>query len=381
MTYQDAAINAAVDDTPRLTAGVTVETAVIGDVRSTAPGTQVPGAVPRSADSSLRDTDETRGATTPLTLSSRAGQIGDGVFRALAAGSGAIVLITMAAIAVFLVIRAWPAVTANTGNLITTQIWRPQSDPPVFGMAAILFGTVVSSTIAVLVGVPVAVGVALAISHYLKRRWASVIGGLVDLLAAVPSLVFGMWGLYFLIPHTRGFQQWLSTYLGWIPLFRNDTATVAGQYGKSLLMAGIILAIMIIPIVASVCREVFARTPSATVDAALALGATRWDVIRTAVLPFGRSGVVAAAMLGLGRALGETIAVALVLGSGFAINWHLTEQGGDTVASTIVLKFGEAGSDSVGIPALILAGLVLFGITLVVNATARFVMNRKTVTV
>jgi phosphate transport system permease protein len=381
MTYQDAAINAAVDDTPRLTAGATVETADIGDVRSTAPGTPGPGAVPRSADSAVRDAGETRVKTTPLTLTSRAGQVGDRVFRALAGGSGAIVLVTMAAIAVFLVIRAWPAVTANTGNLLTTQVWRPQSDPPVFGMAAILFGTVVSSLIAVVVGVPVAVGVALAISHYKRRRWAGVLGGLIDLLAAVPSLVFGMWALYYLIPHTRGFQQWLSTYLGWIPFLRNDTATIAGQYGKSLIMAGIVLAIMIIPIVASVCREVFARTPAATIDAALALGATRWDVIRTAVLPFGRSGMVAAAMLGLGRALGETIAVALVLGSGFAINWHLTEQGGDTVASTIVLKFGEAGSDSVGIPALILAGLVLFAITLLVNATARFVMNRKTVTV
>lgn len=317
--------------------------------------------------------------TKNLALSESTGRMGDRVFRSLAAGSGAIVLVTMAAIAVFLMIRAWPAVTANTGNLLTTQVWRPQSDPPVFGMAAILFGTVVSSLIAVAVGVPVAVGVALAISHYMKKRWATLLGGLIDLLAAVPSLVFGMWGLYFLIPHTRGFQQWLSSYLGWIPIFKNETATVAGQYGKSLLMAGVILAIMIIPIVASVCREVFARTPSATIDAALALGATRWDVIRTAVLPFGRSGMVAAAMLGLGRALGETIAVALVLGSGFAINWHLTEQGGDTVASTIVLKFGEAGSDSVGIPALILAGLVLFAITLVVNIAAR--MTRKTVTV
>lgn len=314
-----------------------------------------------------------------LALSDARGQIGDRVFRVLTAGSGAVVLVTMAAIAVFLVIRAWPAVTANTGNLLTTQIWRPQADPPVFGMAAILFGTLVSSMIAVLVGVPIAVGVALAIAHYVPKRWRGALGGLVDLLAAVPSLVFGMWGLYFLIPHTRGFQQWLSEYLGWIPFLDNRTATVAGQYGKSLIMAGIVLAIMIIPIVASVCREVFARTPGSTIDAALALGATRWDVIRTAVLPFGRSGVVAAAMLGLGRALGETIAVALVLGSGFAINWHLTEQGGDTIASTIVLKFGEAGSDAIGIPALILAGLVLFAITLVVNATARIVMSRKAV--
>jgi len=348
-------------------------------VAATAPMTSVTGAAARPA--STDRAAESTGAASALVLTSRAGPAGDRVFRTLAAGSGAIVLVTMAAIAVFLIIRAWPAVTANTGNLITTQIWRPQSDPPVFGMAAILFGTVMSSLIAIVVGVPIAVGVALAISHYMKQRWAALVGGLIDLLAAVPSLVFGMWGLYFLIPHTRGFQQWLSDYLGWIPIFKNETATVAGQYGKSLLMAGIILAIMIIPIVASVCREVFARTPGATIDAALALGATRWDVIRTAVLPFGRSGMVAAAMLGLGRALGETIAVALVLGSGFAINWHLTEQGGDTVASTIVLKFGEAGSDPVGIPALILAGLVLFAITLVVNATARLVMSRKSVTV
>lgn len=331
--------------------------------------------------SDSRSPSEIPSAAPPLSLTSTAGRTGDRVFKTLAAGSGAVVLVTMAAIAVFLVIRAWPAMTANTGNLFTTQVWRPQSDPPIFGMAAILFGTVVSSLVAIAVGVPIAVGVALAISHYMKGRLAGIVGGLIDLLAAVPSLVFGMWGLYFLIPHTRGFQQWLSTYFGWIPFLRNESATIAGQFGKSLLMAGIILAIMIIPIVASVCREVFARTPQATIDAALALGATRWDVIRTAVIPYGRSGMVAAAMLGLGRALGETIAVALVLGSGFAINWHLTEQGGDTVASTIVLKFGEAGSDSIGIPALILAGLVLFAITLVVNATARFVMSRKAVAV
>ncbi|MBN9608054.1 MAG: phosphate ABC transporter permease subunit PstC [Actinobacteria bacterium 69-20] len=309
-----------------------------------------------------------------------AGRFGDRVFRTLTAGSGAFVLVTMVAIGGYLAVAAWPALHANSGNLFTTQVWRPQADPPVFGMAAIAFGTVVSSLIAVAIGVPVAVGVALGVSQYLPRRWASVIGGLIDLLAAVPSLVFGMWGLYYLIPHTRGFQQWLSTYLGWIPIFRNRTATVAGQYGQSLLMAGIVLAIMIIPIVASICREVFARTPGATIDAALALGATRWEVIRSAVLPFGRSGIASAAMLGLGRALGETIAVALVLSSGFVINWHLTELGGDTVASTIVLKFGEAGSSPVAIAALMLAGLCLFAVTLVVNATARLIVARKAVT-
>ena len=314
-------------------------------------------------------------------ISGTGGRAGDRIFRWLAAGSGGLVLVVMVAIGAFLVVRAWPAIGANSGNLFTTQIWLPQADPPVFGMAAILFGTAVSSALAVVIGVPIAAGVALAISHYLRRRWAVVLGGLVDLLAAVPSLVFGMWGLYFLIPHTRGFQQWLSEYFGWIPLLHNRTATIAGQYGQSLLMAGIVLAIMILPIVCSVCREVFARTPSSTIDAALALGATRWEVIRTAVLPFGRSGMVSAALLGLGRALGETIAVALVLNSGFAINWHLTEPGGDTVASTIVLKFGEAGGSPVGIPALILAGLFLFVITLATGAAARTVVARKAVAV
>jgi phosphate transport system permease protein len=312
-------------------------------------------------------------------IAGTAGRVGDRIFRMLAAGSGGLVLVVMVAIGAFLVVRAWPALGANSGNLLTTQIWRPQATPPVFGMAAILFGTVVSSTVAVLIGVPIAIGVALALAHYVHRRWAAVLGGLVDLLAAVPSLVFGMWGLYFLIPKTKGFQQWLSEYFGWIPLLHNRTATVAGQYGQGLLMAGLVLAIMIIPIVSSVCREVFLRTPAPTIDAALALGATRWEVIRTAVLPFGRSGMVSAAMLGLGRALGETIAVALVLNSGFAINWHLTEPGGDTVASTIVLKFGEAGSSPIGIPALILAGLFLFVITLVVNAAARMVVSRSAV--
>ena len=214
---------------------------------------------------------------------------------------------------------------------------------------------------------PIAIGVALFISHYATRRAATTLGAIVDLLAAVPSLVFGMWGLYFLIPNTQGFQMWLSDYFGWIPLFNNTTATTAGQFGKSLLIAGIVLAIMIIPIVSAVCREVFLQVPRETMDAAWALGATKWEMIRTAVLPFGRAGIISAAMLGLGRALGETIAVALVLNSGFRINWHLTEPGGDTFASTIALKFGEAGGSPVAIAALIAAGLFLFVITLVVN--------------
>ena len=304
-------------------------------------------------------------------------RLGDRIFRALAAGSGGLLLVIMAAIAVFLIWKAIPAFTQDTGNIFTTQSWNPQGTPPYFGMAAVFFGTIVSSIIAMVIGVPIAVGVAMFISHYATRRASTVLGGLIDLLAAVPSLVFGMWGLYFLIPNTQGFQMWLSTYLGWIPIFKNETATTAGQYGKDLLIAGIVLAIMIIPIVSAVTREVFPQVPPETTDAAWALGATKWEMIRTAVIPFGRAGIISASMLGLGRALGETIAVALVLNSGYTINWHLTEPGGDTFASTIALKFGEAGGSPVAIAALIAAGLFLFVITLVVNTAARIIIARK----
>ncbi|GAA2018114.1 phosphate transport system permease protein [Nakamurella flavida] len=320
----------------------------------------------RSADGSGRST-----------ITGSSVRIGDKVFQGLAAGSGGILLVVMAAIAVFLVWKAIPAFTDNEGNIFTTQTWNPQASPPVFGMAALFFGTVVSAFIAMLIGVPIAIGIALFISHYARRRAATALGAVIDLLAAVPSLVFGMWGLYFLIPQTQGFQKWLSDYFGWLPFFDNQTATTAGQYGKSLLIAGIILAIMIIPIVSAVSREVFLQVPRDTIDAAWALGATKWEMIRTAVLPFGRAGMISAAMLGLGRALGETIAVALVLNSGFRINWHLTEPGGDTFASTIALKFGEAGGSPVAIAALIAAGLFLFVITLVVNSAARIVIARR----
>ena len=304
-------------------------------------------------------------------------RMGDRIFKALAAGSGGLLLVIMAAIAIFLIWKAIPAFTEDTGNIFTTQTWNPQGNPPYFGMAAVFFGTIVSSIIAMVVGVPIAVGVALFIAHYATRRAATGLGGLIDLLAAVPSLVFGMWGLYFLIPNTQGFQMWLSTYLGWIPIFKNQTATTAGQYGKDLLIAGVILAIMIIPIVSAVTREVFLQVTRETIDAAWALGATKWEMIRTAVIPFGRAGIISASMLGLGRALGETIAVALVINSGYTINWHLTEPGGDTFASTIALKFGEAGGSPVAIAALIAAGLFLFVITLVVNTAARIIIARR----
>lgn len=323
-------------------------------------------------------TKVTEVAGKPSSISGSSVRLGDRVFKGLAAGSGGLLLLVMAAIAGFLIVKAWPAfVGDNAGNLFTTQAWRPAASPPNFGIAALFFGTVVSSLIAMLVGVPIAIGIALFIAHYSSRRVSTFLGGVVDLLAAVPSLVFGMWGLYFLIPETVGFQKWLTDYFGWIPLFDTAQEMTVNQYGKSLLIAGLVLAIMIIPVVSAVSREVFLQVPRETMDAALALGATKWEMVKTAVLPFGRPGMISAAMLGLGRALGETIAVALVLNSGFRINWHLTEPGGDTFASTIALKFGEASGSPLGIPALITAGLFLFVITLIVNSIARVVIARK----
>ena len=343
----------------------------------------VPGAMPIGGLEPDAEDVRSSGGLTPDGRKAEGGisgssvRLGDRVFRGLAAGSGALLLVVMAAIAIFLVWKAIPAFTDNSGNIFTTQSWNPQATPPYFGMAAVFFGTVMSSFIALVIGVPIAIGIALFISNYATRRAATTLGAIVDLLAAVPSLVFGMWGLYFLIPQTQGFQMWLSTYLGWIPIFKNETATTAGQYGKDLLIAGVILAIMIIPIVSAVTREVFLQVPRETIDAAWALGATKWEMIRTAVLPFGRAGIISASMLGLGRALGETIAVALVINSGYTINWHLTEPGGDTFASTIALKFGEAGGSPVAIAALIAAGLFLFVITLAVNTAARIIIARR----
>ena len=344
----------------------------------------VPGALPIGDLEPDAEDARSHGGLTPDGRKAEGGisgssvRLGDRIFKGLAAGSGGLLLVIMAAIAAFLIWKAIPAFTSdNVGNIFTTQTWNPQGTPPNFGMAAVFFGTVVAAVIAMIVGVPVAVGVALFISHYANRRASTVLGGLIDLLAAVPSLVFGMWGLYFLIPNTQGLQMWLSTYLGWIPIFKNQTATTAGQYGKDLLIAGIILAIMIIPIVSAVTREVFLQVPRETVDAAWALGATKWEMMRTAVLPYGRAGIISASMLGLGRALGETIAVALVLNSGYTINWHLTEPGGDTFASTIALKFGEAGGSPVAVAALIAAGLFLFVITLAVNTAARIIIARR----
>ncbi|MFF4156019.1 phosphate ABC transporter permease subunit PstC [Streptomyces sp. NPDC001678] len=303
----------------------------------------------------------------PARKTSRAG---DRIFLGLSRGSGILLLVIMAAIAAFLAVRATTALSKNEGDFFTTFEWAANSTPPKFGIAVLAFGTVVSSVIAMLIAVPVAIGIALFISHYAPRRLAAPLSYVIDLLAAVPSIVYGLWGALFLVPHLGGLYTWLNDYFGWTGVFEYQ-----GGAARSLFTIGILLAIMILPIVTSVSREVFRQAPKMHEEAALALGATRWEVIRMSVLPFGRSGVISASMLGLGRALGETMAVATVLSPSFTIGKSLLDPGGGTFAQNIASSFKESGE--IGKDALIASGLVLFVLTLLVNGAARLIIARR----
>ncbi|MGW1026197.1 phosphate ABC transporter permease subunit PstC [Streptomyces sp. NPDC002577] len=305
-----------------------------------------------------------------LRASRGATRLGDRIFLGLSRGSGILLLVIMAAIAAFLAYRASIAISKDEGNFFTTFEWNTSLTPPVFGIAVLAFGTIVSSIIAMVIAVPLAVGIALFITHYAPRKLGGPIAYVIDLLAAVPSIVYGLWGALVLVPHMSGLFGWLDHYLGWTGVF-------SWQDGppRSMLTVGILLAIMILPIITNVSREVFRQVPQMHEEAALALGATRWEVIRMSVLPFGRSGVISASMLGLGRALGETMAVATVLSPTFEINASLLDAGGGTFAQNIASKFNEA--TPLGRDALIASGLVLFVITLLVNGAARMIINRR----
>jgi len=294
----------------------------------------------------------------------------DRLFRRLSVGSASLVWILLVAIALFLLQQALPAIHADSVNFLTTKQWLPDNQPPVFGIAALLYGTLFTATLSLVIAVPVAVSGAVWLTQYAPRSLGRMLGYVVDLLAAVPSVVFGLWGLIYLVPRMVPVSAWLSTYFGWIPIFRSD-----GIYGKSIFTASVLLAIMILPLIGAVSREVFLTVPQDHREAALALGSTKWEMIRLTVLSYGRSGVISACVLGFGRALGETIAVALVLSANYEISWHILTPGGNTIAANIANTFGEAGP--VGRGALIASGLVLFIITLVVNFGARAIIARR----
>lgn len=308
----------------------------------------------------------------PAPLKGQAVHPGDKIFRGISRGSGITLLVIMAAIAAFLSYRASLAISKDSVNFLTAFEWNPQGDPPAFGIGILAFGTVVSSVIAMIIAVPVAVGIALFISHYAPRKLAASLGYVIDLLAAVPSIIYGLWGALFLVPYLDGLTSWLDQFLGWTTVFEMSNP---GSPARSIFTVGILLAVMILPIITNVSREVFLQSPKMYEEAALALGATRWEVIRTSVLPFGRSGIISASMLGLGRALGETMAVATVLSPGFLFTLHLLDPGSGTFAQNIAAKFNEA--DEFGRDALIASGLVLFVITLLVNGAARYIIGRR----
>jgi phosphate ABC transporter permease protein PstC len=321
----------------------------------------------------VADADAIEVGDTRSGLTAKAG-LGDRLFGGSARGAAVFILILMAAIAGFLVYQAIEAIGKDQVNFLTSFTWDPDGNStpngqPEFGIAALAWGTLITSVIGVLLGAPIAIGVALFITHYAPKRLGAIFGYIVDLLAAVPSVVFGLWGLLVLDPHMTGISKLIEDVLGWIPLFKTN-----GTYGSSFFTAGVVLAIMILPIIAAISREIYKQTPREQIEAAYALGATRWEMIRLAVLPYGRSGVTSAIILGFGRALGETIAVAMVLTQEGGLVTRLLQPGGNTIAANIAVAFGDAFTT--GRQALIASGLVLFLMTLIVNYAARLVVRR-----
>jgi len=312
-------------------------------------------------------------------LTARRESIADKTFTGISVFSASLILLILAAVAAFLLTEAWPAITDSSGELAAKVEWlNPENGETLIStIGYLVFGTILVSTLALLIATPLSIGIALFISHFAPRRLAAGLGYLIDLLAAIPSVVYGLWGSIVLLPVLKPFYAWLGTYFGWFPLFAPDPVTgEVSATGRVALSAAIVLAIMIIPIITAISREVFLQTPKLHEEAALAMGATRWEMIRMAVLPFGRSGVVGATMLGLGRALGETMAVYMIISGGLTYSLGVIQSGKhNTIAAYIATQFPEANSS--GVSALIAMGLALFIITLVVNMLARWIVSRR----
>lgn len=298
----------------------------------------------------------------------------DKVFRAVVTGGGMISLVLLGLIGFFLIYNGFEAIR-NAGLAFLTGFEWEDAIPEIgqdarYGIGAMLFGTIVTGIIAMFFGVPIAVGTALFLSYYAPEWLKKPMVIVVDVMAAIPSIVYGLWGFFVLMPHAEYWAKLIHKYLGFIPIFDMP----APVFTRSPFIAGLVLAIMIIPIITAISREVFAQTPPERIQAAYALGATKWAMIKAVVFPYGRGGVVGGAMLGLGRALGETVAVYTVLNLVYDIRIEVLLSAGGNVASMIVNKFGEA--DFVELQALMAAGFVLFLFTLFVNFMANFIINK-----
>lgn len=298
----------------------------------------------------------------------------DKVFRAVVTFGGMVSLVLLGLIGFFLIYNGFEAIQNAGLSFLTGFDWAdaiPEIDQPaMYGVGAMLFGTIVTGILAMLFGVPIAVGTALFLSYYAPEWLKKPMVVVVDVMAAIPSIVYGLWGFFVLMPHAEYWAKLIHKYLSFIPIFDMP----APVFTRSPFIAGLVLAIMIMPIVTAISREVFAQTPPERIQAAYALGATKWSMIKAVVFPYGRGGVVGGAMLGLGRALGETVAVYTVLNLVYDIRIEILLSSGGNVASMIVNKFGEA--DFVELQALMAAGFVLFIVTLIVNFIANFIINK-----
>ena len=299
----------------------------------------------------------------------------DRVFRGIVTAGGFSSLLILGLIAIFLGYRGFEILRTEGIRFITSSDWSITTDDAGnvleshFGLAAMLVGTILCSLTAVIIAVPISIGTSLFLNFYAPQFLKRLLTTFIDLMAAFPSILFGIWGFLVLMPSAEYWAKLLHKYFGFIPIFDIKPYVVT----RSPFVAGVVLAIMIIPIITSISREIYSQAPLDRIQAAYALGATKWAMIRAVVLPHGRNGVVGGAMLGLGRAMGETVAVFTVLNIVFQINWHILLGAGGNVASLIILKFGDASPYE--IRALMAAGLVLFVLTLIVNALADFIVR------
>lgn len=303
----------------------------------------------------------------------------DAIFAGGARAVGASVLVIIGGVGLFLGYQGYPTLKTYGLDFFTETQWSPEDD--VVGIAAVLVGTFVVGITAMLMAFPLALGTALYISEYAPAKLKPSLISLVDLMAAVPSVIYGLWGALLIMPHAADLAIWLDRNFGWIPIFdvtggNPDAPTpTLTRYGFSAFCAAIAVAMMVLPMACAVMRQVFSQTPQGEKEAALALGATKWGMIRSVVLPFGRGGIIGGTMLALGRALGETIAVLLILSPEFVLKVRPLEAGGNTISSLIAGKFNEALPSQLS--ALLAAGFVLFLITLGINTVAAMIVNRS----
>ncbi len=321
---------------------------------------------------------EGRSGAVPRNLKARL-SASDRAFRGVARAGGLVVLVLLGLVGTFLTFRATQALRKAGFSFLTTQTWNPNGGG--FGIAAVLVGSILIALVAVVVAVPLALGTALYISEYAPRRIQRLLISLVDLMAAVPSVVFGLWGAFLVQWHVVSLSRWINDWFGWIPIFKVDGVTrhspqpTATVYTSSTFIAGLVVALMITPIASSIMREAFSQAPPGEREGAYALGATRWGMIRAVVLPFGKGAMIGGTMLGLGRALGETIAVVLIISPVFILQPHILQHGTSSISSLIALEYSEATPFAVS--ALMAAGLALFGLTLVVNVIAAVIVSRS----